>query len=310
LFLLATVGSVAAEEGTERLDDVTQRLVQAIKAQDFASIREESSKTMLDAFPSHEPNELFTKLAQQFGKIERFESPRRTAPNQAVILARCALRNLEITVALDEHNKIAGLSFLPPAIPVPDKLVTSFRLPFEGQWLVSCDGNVHHHNSPLERFAFDFLAVDEGGRSHRGKGKENKDYYAFGRPVLAPADGIVTDVISGVRDNTPGSVNPSCASGNMIILRHREHEVSTLGHLQQGSIRVRPGEKVEQGQVLALCGNSGYSFQPHLHFHVQNTPVIPIATGLRCVFEKITVTRDGHSEWKTDYAPVKGDVVS
>ena len=61
----------------------------------------------------------------------------------------------------------------------------------------------HHHASRNQRFAFDFLVVDEAGRSFQSDGKENENYYAFGQPVLAPADGVVTDVITGVRDNTP-----------------------------------------------------------------------------------------------------------
>ncbi len=99
------------------------------------------------------------------------------------------------------------------------------------------------------------------------------------------------------------------ASGNTVILIHREHEVSVLGHFQQGSIRVKCGDKVKRGQVLGLCGNSGNSSEPHLHFHVQNTPVLHDGTGLRCVFEKITVTGNGKSESRTSYSPVKGDIV-
>jgi len=162
---------------------------------------------------------------------------------------------------------------------------------------------------PHERFAFDFVVVDKEGRTHIGEGKENKDYYAFGQPVLAPADGVVTDVITGVRDNTPGSMNPSFAGGNTIVLMHAEHEVSVLGHFQQGSIRVKCGDKVKRGQALGLCGNSGNSSEPHIHFHVQNTPIIQDGTGLRCAFEETTVTRNGKTESRATYSPVKGDIV-
>jgi murein DD-endopeptidase MepM/ murein hydrolase activator NlpD len=223
---------------------------------------------------------------------------------------------LDITVVLDKDDKIAGLTFLPstPPIPVPDRLVTSFQLPFEGQWLVFWGGDTRelnrHHDSPQERFAFDFLVVDEAGRSFQNDGKDNEDYYAFGQPVLAPADGVVTDVITGVRDNTPGSMNPSFAAGNTVILRHREHEVSVLCHFQQGGIQVKRGERVKQGQVLGFCGNSGMSSEPHIHFHVQNTPITQDATGLRCTFEKIAVTRNGEGESRMNYSPVKGDIVS
>jgi murein DD-endopeptidase MepM/ murein hydrolase activator NlpD len=186
-------------------------------------------------------------------------------------------------------------------------------LPFEGQWLVFWGGDSrelnHHHDSRHQRFAFDFVVVDEAGRTHQDEGRENKDYYAFGQPVLAPADGVVTDVITGVRDNTPGSMNPTFAGGNAVILMHREHEVSVLAHFQQGSIRVKCGDNVKRGQVLGLCGNSGNSSEPHIHFHVQNTPILQDGTGLRCVFEKVTVTRNAKSESRMSYSPVKGDIV-
>ena len=308
-------GWFVAQRSTQRFEEVVQRLVQAINAQDHAAIRQDFNEAMLDDLTSEESKQFFSRLANQFGKIEKLDLPRLTAPNRAVVAAHCSRRDLDITVALDEHDKIAGLTFLPPTPPiaVPDTLRTSFRLPFDGQWLVFWGGESkelnHHHDSASQRFAFDFLIVDESGRTHQGKGKENKDYFAFGQPVLAPADGVVTDVITGVRDNTPGSMNPTFAGGNAVILMHCENEVSVLAHFQQGSIRVKCGDNVKRGQVLGLCGNSGNSSEPHVHFHVQNTPITQDATGLRCVFEKITVTRDAKSESRMSYSPVKGDIV-
>lgn len=313
--LLGTAGIAVAQESTERFKEVTQLLVQAVNARDDAAIRREFSEEMLKALPSDVAKQFFTKVVNQFGKIEKVDSPRHTAPNRAVVLAHCESGDLEVTVMLDEHGKIAGLSLLPPtrAIPVPDRLATSFRLPFEGRWLVLWGGDSkelnRHHDQRYQRFAFDFVVVDDGGRSHRGEGKENKDFYAFGQPILAPADGVVTDVVTGVRDNTPGCTNPAFSGGNTVILMHKDYEYSVLGHMQQGSIRVRCGDNVKQGQVLGLCGNSGNSSEPHIHFHVQNTPIIADATGLRCTFDDITVMRNGKGEWEVGGSPVKGDIV-
>ncbi len=310
--LLLTAGTAVGQENTEQFERVTQQLVEAINAQDYQAIRKDFNQAMLDDLTLEKSRQFFSGLVNHFGTIEKLDPSRLTAPNQAVIYAHCAGRDLDITVVLDEHNKIAGLTFL-PAVPVPEKLTTSLRLPFEGQWLVFWGGDSrelnHHYDSPQQRFAFDFLMVDEAGRSHRGEGRENKDYYAFGQPVLAPADGLVTDVITGVRDNTPGSMNPTFAGGNAVIIKHTENEVSVLAHFQQGSIRVKCGDEVKRGQVLGLCGNSGNSSEPHIHFHVQNTPIIQDATGLRCVFDRMAVRRDGKSESKIGYSPIKGDLV-
>lgn len=47
-----------------------------------------------------------------------------------------------------------------------------------------------------------------------------------------------------------------------------------LSHLRKGSIKVAKGEYVKKGMMLAACGNSGRSPEPHLHFQVQSTPYI------------------------------------
>jgi len=218
--LPGTMRTAIAEEPTERFEKVAQRLVQAINAQDYPAIRQDFSQAMLDDLPLQKSRPFFQGLVSEFGRIEKLDPPRLTAPDRALVAAHCLRRDLDITLILDENNKIAGISFRPPgarAIPVPDRLETPLHLPFEGQWFVLWGGDSrelnHHHDMPHERFAFDFVIVDREGRTHTGEGKENKDYYAFGRPVLAPADGVVTDVITGVRDNTPGSMNPVFAGG-------------------------------------------------------------------------------------------------
>lgn len=61
-------------------------------------------------------------------------------------------------------------------------------------------------------------------------------------------------------------------AGNYVIIRHEGGEYSLLAHLRRGSVRVRPGDRVRQGQVMGECGNSGSSSEPHLHFQVQDHP--------------------------------------
>ena len=45
-----------------------------------------------------------------------------------------------------------------------------------------------------------------------------------------------------------------------------------MAHLKPGSIKVSVGERVVAGQQVAACGNSGRSSEPHLHYHLQNSP--------------------------------------
>lgn len=83
-----------------------------------------------------------------------------------------------------------------------------------------------------------------------------------------------------------------------------------LAHFQLGSIVVKAGESVKRGQLLGKCGNSGNSSEPHLHYHLQNSPIFQDAWGIKCVFRELLVSKGGQSETKTNYSPVKGDVIS
>ena len=58
--LLGTVGGVAAQERTERFENVAQRLVQAINAQDYPAIRQDFSQAMLDDLTLEKSKKLFT----------------------------------------------------------------------------------------------------------------------------------------------------------------------------------------------------------------------------------------------------------
>ena len=149
-----------------------------------------------------------------------------------------------------------------------------FMLPFWGEWKVTQghDGEVTHQGD--WRHAWDFEVTDDEGHTWSGEGNNREDYYAFGKPVVAPADGHVEEVIDDVDDNEIGRVDLEHNWGNTIILRHADQLYSKLSHLKKGSIRVSAGDAVKNGQVLASCGNSGRSPVPHLHFQLQATPWI------------------------------------
>jgi len=316
LVLVLFGGGVPEQKEPDRFTKVAGRLVEAINAADHDAIRQDFAKIMSDALPPGESRAFFTGLGVQYGKIRKLDPPKVIGPGMAVLLAHCERGKLDIKIVLDGADKIIGLWFLPHTgdIKVPDRNAAPLRLPFDGRWEVIWGGDTRalnrHHDVPNQRFAFDFVAVGDDGKAHRGKGTANEDYYAFGKEILAPGDGVVTDVIDGVRDNAPGSMNPYSALGNAVLIRHSEHEVSVLAHLKLGSIEVKVGDKVERGQVIGLCGNSGNSSQPHLHYHLQNTPVMQDATGIKCFFESVSLHSKDGEERPKQYSPVKGDIVA
>ncbi len=304
---------VSAGDPIQRFRQTAERLADAINAGDYARIERQFDQGMRDALPPDKAKAFFRNLTMQFGKIETLDAGRYVPPNQAVFPVHFTEGMLDMTITLDNEDNVTGLLLLPHVEPIeaPEKNTVPLELPFKGPWYVFWGGDTRelnkHHDTPNQKYAFDFLAVDSQGRTHAGEGKANEDYFAFGREILAPSAGVVTDVIEGVRDNRPGSMNPYSGLGNAVFVRHAEHEVSVLAHFKLGSIRVKVGDKVEAGQLLGLCGNSGNSSEPHLHFHLQNTPIIQDATGIKCFFEDVTVRRDDAERVEAICSPIKGD---
>ena len=306
----------AEKIATDRFARVVKPLVEAINKGDYEGIQKDFSKIMLDNFPLEKSKPFFESLTKTYGKIQKLDEPRYVPPDQTIFPAHFERGIFDIKVVLDNQDKIIGLWFLPHTADIPalKKNQTHLSLPFKGNWLVfwggdSADTN-QHHDVPNQRYAFDFLGVDPNGKTHKGTGETNEDYFTFGRIIYAPADGNVTDVINGVRDNKPGSMNPFSALGNDVIIQHRENEFSVLAHLKLNSIKVKVGDKVKRGQPIALCGNSGNSSEPHLHYHLQNTPIIQDGTGIKCYFDKVGILVSGKKEIKPNYSPVQNEIVA
>lgn len=102
--------------------------------------------------------------------------------------------------------------------------------------------------------------------------KSNKleDYGVYGAKVMAPASGTVVSINNNEQDLVPGSENFQSMAGNHIYLRVDETGTFLiLAHLKKGSINVREGQHVNEGEFLAQVGNSGSSSEPHLHIHHQ-----------------------------------------
>ncbi|MCM2323055.1 MAG: urea transporter [Oligoflexia bacterium] len=182
-------------------------------------------------------------------------------------------------------------------------------LPFAGRWKVSqgVDG-AHTHVGPW-RFAFDFQALGQGGGLHRGAGLAAEDYFAFGMPVLAPADGTTWSCESAIADNPVGGINLERNWGNHVILQHSPGFFSCLAHLKKGSVRVVPGQPVQKGQLLGLCGNSGRSPFPHLHVQFQTQPALG-APALPFSFSDLLLWEDAKKRFLLEARPAEGAVVS
>ena len=180
-------------------------------------------------------------------------------------------------------------------------------LPFKDEWTVVWGGDTrelnYHVENEAQKHAFDMIITNEKGASYKTNGETNEDYYAFGKELYAPCDGEVVLVVDGVKDNKPGVMNPVYIPGNTVIIRTDKNEYLFFAHFKQHSIKVTQGQKLKQGELLGLCGNSGHSSEPHLHFHIQHVEDMNVATGVKCYFDKLLV----NGKVKGNYSPVKGD---
>ena len=180
-----------------------------------------------------------------------------------------------------------------------------YSLPFNGKWVVANGGVTeplsHSWDIPTQRYAYDFILLDESGSSFHGEETEAGSFYCYGKDILAPADGIIAEVGAGSPNSAiTVSRDVSCGArdirGNYILICHANHEYSLLAHLKPDSILVAVGQAVRRGEKIAECGNSGNTTEPHLHFQVQRGTSFYSSPGLPVEFENIVVAGTANYE--------------
>lgn len=147
--------------------------------------------------------------------------------------------------------------------------IFSPELPFYGEWFVSQGYEGKHTHKEEWKHALDFVITNEEGKEFKDAGTKLSDYYCYSLPVTAPLDGEVVKTVDGIIDNKIGDVNLEKNWGNTIILKHGDNFYSSISHLKEDGIKVKVGDFVKKGSIIGLCGNSGRSPFPHIHFQFQ-----------------------------------------
>ncbi|MEU3947218.1 M23 family metallopeptidase [Streptomyces sp. NPDC029526] len=183
-------------------------------------------------------------------------------------------------------------------------------------------------NSPADRtpshgihaygqtYAIDLLAEPEPG-SRPGFSalwpltRRPEEYPAYGAPLLAVADATVVRADDGQRDHRSRSSVPALLYlmlaegsvremtgvrrilGNHLVLDLGDGTYAAYAHVRRGSFTVREGDTVRAGQVVARCGNSGNSTEPHLHFQLMDGPDPDTARGVPFRWHGLGVPRNG-----------------
>jgi urea transporter len=182
-----------------------------------------------------------------------------------------------------------------------------FHLPFRGRW--SCTQGIngkHTHQGPWKH-AFDFQIVGDDGNLYSGSPHSVTDYHCHKLPALAAAAGVVVKIEDDIPDNPIGEVNLVHNWGNVVMVQHGPGLYSLVAHLARRSIKVKEGQHVARGELLGLCGNSGRSPTPHIHFHLQNTAHLGAET-LPVSFCDVVMAAAIGERLELSHAPEEGDV--
>ncbi|MCQ4200634.1 M23 family metallopeptidase [Streptomyces sp. NPDC060311] len=207
-----------------------------------------------------------------------------------------------------------------PDAPGRSRVPVEVAPPVTGRWSAL--------NSPADRtpshgvhaygqtFAIDLVAEPEPGarpgfRALWPLARSPRAFPAFGAPLLAVADGTVVRADDGQRDHlartslpallylmlVEGSVRELAGVrrivGNHLVLDLGDGTHALYAHVRRGSFTVREGDRVRAGQVLARCGNTGNSTEPHVHFQLMDGPDPDTARGLPFTWTGIGVPRNG-----------------
>ncbi|HOK06554.1 MAG TPA: M23 family metallopeptidase [Syntrophales bacterium] len=220
---------------------------------------------------------------------------------------------MEIKVTSKSGKKKTVHSFPVQLTPYQAKGKYIFPLKGDVQMAYLPLSYIHHRGSAPQEFAMDVVGANQKDAASftdisRPKPKTLSDYSIWGREILAIGDGVVAEIgdrfpeermsdpaqfgkpgyaIGLIKELIPKIGWTNAVAGNYVVIDHENGEFSVYCHLQEGSIRVKPGERVKKAMVIAKVGNTGNSGAPHLHFQLTDAKDFFVANGLPVMFENV-----------------------
>jgi murein DD-endopeptidase MepM/ murein hydrolase activator NlpD len=153
--------------------------------------------------------------------------------------------------------------------------------------LMSVNGKLNNS----QRFAIDWKRTNDAGEFYSGDKTSNESYVDYGTEIHAVADATVVSILDGMEANAPGVLpasDPALAAkltvenvdGNHVVLDLGGGVYAMYAHMISGSLTVKPGDRVSEGQVLGHLGNTGNANASHLHFQLMDGPSLLEADSL------------------------------
>ena len=225
--------------------------------------------------------------------------------------------NFQTSITIDQHGERSGSGTIHTAaldLNQDDPIV--IHSPLRGKNWLAANGpsNTSPHRRAMlpvnglphigQRYAIDWIQLGDDGKTFTGDEHDNKSYHAWDQEIHAAADGKIVEVKDGIPENVPNSgklavqMTYDTLAGNHIIEQLNEDHYAAYAHLRPGTIKVKVGDTVHAGDVLAHLGNTGNSSEPHLHFQVCDAPSFPASEGLPFAIDQYT-----YDDYKLDKAP-------
>ncbi|GGF00218.1 hypothetical protein GCM10011313_23960 [Mycetocola zhadangensis] len=204
---------------------------------------------------------------------------------------------------------------------LPEHRTLTVTSPVVGRWMGmnSPTSKVPSHGIRAygQAYAIDLVAEPPGvDRPAFGSGaafRRPEEYPAFGQPVRAMIDGVVVKASTSQPDHRARSTWPSVIYlmlegmirelggprfilGNHVTIRGNDGVYALVAHLKQASLLVSVGDTVRAGQVIADCGNSGNTSEPHVHAQLMDRASVWTAQGLPMAFADVALGDEAEPE--------------
>ncbi len=225
--------------------------------------------------------------------------------------------NFVTAITIEQHGERSGsgtIQSAPLDLNQDDPIV--IHSPLRGKNWLAANGpsNTSAHRRAMlpvnglphigQRYAIDWIQLGDDGNAFTGDQSKNSSYHAWDQEIHAVGDGKIVEVKDGIPENVPNSgkiavpITYDTLAGNYIIQQLSDGHFAAYAHLRPGTLKVKVGDTVHAGDVLAHLGNAGNSSEPHLHFQVCDAPSFPASEGLPFAIDQYT-----YDDYKIDKAP-------
>lgn len=183
------------------------------------------------------------------------------------------------------------------------KTKNKYIIPSIDTWYITYGGytkkDSHSYDVYGQRWAYDF-DCNVNDCYYHDDGNINENYFGYNKPIIAPVDGFIVDLVDGIPDSRAYedmrvSQDSDDVRGNYLVIKSKYGEYCTICHIKKGSFKVKIGDLVKQGEEIARVGNSGRTKGAHIHMQVNHGMDFFNSEPLIIVFDNILVNNKNKS---------------